>query len=1184
MQTPLRLLLFFVLLFGLQCRKPDFEHISKSNIDSFEQIGPTSISFVATIVDLSSADHDKIGVCYSDKNTDPTIGTDNSLDLKMSQKGLPTSYSLPGLLGNTLYFLRFFIMDDGRPVYSPVKQVKTLPYPKTEIHVDSITNIWYSSVKLNGSVNCFAIPSTIVFEYGLNGNYKAIDANPKQIEGSSLNPISVQVFDLLPNTKYGFRIRVTNQAGVFYSADSSFTTKKYMPPSVVSLSPNHLGPSFASLRARVNAQDQSSNFSIEYGTTTAYGKIASVNPATATGHEDITVSADISGLTAGMTYHYRVRGENETGVSLGEDVKFEALSLVMTSPTKDTKWRAGLEQKLTYDSNFTDSLKIELYKSGALFTTIVNPVLNFGAYTWKLPTNLVYSSDYVIRVTDLKLPSFYAETPPFTITEVPSVALAAPLATDIWTEGAVQTIKWTSNYAEKVDIDLYQNNQLLQNIASGADGTGSYQWTVPKTLTAGSNYSIRIAYTATPGFYAFSPNFQIAAFPFIKISSPSQLSAFEILQSNTIQWTDNIAENVKIDLYKGGFLLETLATSAPSNGSFSWTPPNTLLPASDYSIRIVSTQKPEIFDECLPFKVIAAKYINLSQPISSTHWKANTTNDIKWDDNLDGNVKIELLNANGKLNSVAISTTPSTGSYSWLIPRSIPSGNYAIRITSLERSSLFSTSPLFTIIEADDISITYPNLGASWDAATTQTIAWTDNIASNVKIDLYKADVLVQTISTNTPSTGSFKWLVPKSISLGSDYHIRITSIENPLLFNDSPNFTIRPPFITVNQPALQDEWVRGVEQKIKWTCNIPDPVKVDLYKAGAFVSTIVAQTTQNDGLAFIPMDNLVFDADYFIRITSTADPSLHGDSKLFSITKPVPTVTNLSANHIVQNSATLNGTVNANNFDTKIVFEYGLSINYDQSMDAVPNTSTGSSSTNVHLDISNLQSNTEYHYRIKASSSMGISYSPDMSFKTIADDQVVDADYNVYNTVLIGSQRWIKENLRTTHFSDGSAVEKGLDSKDYSRETSPSYFFNYMDNEANAKEFGRLYTWFVVSDSRNVCPLGWHIPTSADVDQLTSTLGGALIAGGKLKETGTDHWANPNEGADNSSNFTAISSGYHDSGGGTYGQSMYTYFWSSSSTDFTNASTIGLIYNDAKLHIDPYNKSYGFSVRCLKN
>jgi len=144
----------------------------------------------------------------------------------------------------------------------------------------------------------------------------------------------------------------------------------------------------------------------------------------------------------------------------------------------------------------------------------------------------------------------------------------------------------------------------------------------------------------------------------------------------------------------------------------------------------------------------------------------------------------------------------------------------------------------------------------------------------------------------------------------------------------------------------------------------------------------------------------------------------------------------------------------------------------------------------------------------------------------------VKDVDGNSYKTIKIGNQIWMAENLKTTHYANGDAIPDGTGAGDISGETDPKYWFAYVDDLNNVTTYGRLYTWYTVIDSRNVCPDGWHVPTDTEWTTLTDYLGGTSVAGGKLKETGTTHWTTPNTGATNETGFTALPGGYRSNNG----------------------------------------------------
>ena len=198
----------------------------------------------------------------------------------------------------------------------------------------------------------------------------------------------------------------------------------------------------------------------------------------------------------------------------------------------------------------------------------------------------------------------------------------------------------------------------------------------------------------------------------------------------------------------------------------------------------------------------------------------------------------------------------------------------------------------------------------------------------------------------------------------------------------------------------------------------------------------------------------------------------------------------------------------------------------------------------------------------------------------------VTDIDGNVYQTVEIGDQVWMAENLKVTQYRDGTAIPTGHSNSEWDNlyDTETGAYAVYDNNESNADTYGYLYNWYAVNDSRNIAPDGWHVPTDDEWQILVDYLGGSSVAGGKMKETGTEHWNSPNTGATNESGFTALPGGYRYSGG-NYGYVGYDgYFWSS--TEGSSGSAWGRVldYFHSEVSCSSYGKQGGFSVRCLRD
>ena len=198
----------------------------------------------------------------------------------------------------------------------------------------------------------------------------------------------------------------------------------------------------------------------------------------------------------------------------------------------------------------------------------------------------------------------------------------------------------------------------------------------------------------------------------------------------------------------------------------------------------------------------------------------------------------------------------------------------------------------------------------------------------------------------------------------------------------------------------------------------------------------------------------------------------------------------------------------------------------------------------------------------------------------------LADVDGNVYKTVIIGTQVWMAENLRTKKYRDGTPIPYVTNSPTWINLSTGAYCY-YAFNSSFGTEYGPLYNWYAVADSRNLCPTGWHIPSDNEWSVLINYLGGADAAGGKMKEVGTTHWNTPNTGADNSSGFTALGGGWiADSGGGYYWYWMGNW-WSSTLFD-SNSPWLININSDMsrclRTHGAYYEKKAGLSVRCIKD
>ncbi len=195
----------------------------------------------------------------------------------------------------------------------------------------------------------------------------------------------------------------------------------------------------------------------------------------------------------------------------------------------------------------------------------------------------------------------------------------------------------------------------------------------------------------------------------------------------------------------------------------------------------------------------------------------------------------------------------------------------------------------------------------------------------------------------------------------------------------------------------------------------------------------------------------------------------------------------------------------------------------------------------------------------------------------------VTDIDSNVYNTVIIGTQTWMTENLKTTKFNDSTAIPLVTDNTAWSNLTSPGHCWFDNDEASYKAIYGALYNWYSVNTGK-LCPTGWHVPTDSEWKTLTDYLGGESVAGGKLKEAGTMHWVSPNIGATNESGFTALPGGLRFMWGRFEDAGFIAYWWSSTEINSGIARGRGMDFRESDVRSYIGGKDLGYSVRCLSN
>lgn len=295
------------------------------------------------------------------------------------------------------------------------------------------------------------------------------------------------------------------------------------------------------------------------------------------------------------------------------------------------------------------------------------------------------------------------------------------------------------------------------------------------------------------------------------------------------------------------------------------------------------------------------------------------------------------------------------------------------------------------------------------------------------------------------------------------------------------------------------------------------------------------------------------------------------------------PMITLQSPTNLAITTVTLNSLVDPEDLSTYVTFEYGTSQNYGQSIVVTPPDAIGHVYISASAQLSGLTPGTVYHYKITATNDHGYVQTDDATFKTYNADAIYDYEGNYYNTVHIGNQFWMAENLKSGRLNDGAEMSYVNVNNIWSNLSNPGYCWPDNDEVSYKNSYGALYNWFSVNTSK-LCPEGWHVPTVTEWNQLGSFLGGDSVAGNKIRESGTIHWSAPNSESTNESGFTALPAGFRYIDGSFMPPGESGYWWSSSEFSSAEAYRFGTtkvitgLFNHYRL------KTYGYSVRCLKD
>ncbi|MHA2100158.1 MAG: Ser-Thr-rich GPI-anchored membrane family protein, partial [Candidatus Kariarchaeaceae archaeon] len=553
-------------------------------------------------------------------------------------------------------------------------------------------------------------------------------------------------------------------------------------------------------------------------------------------------------------------------------------NITVVRPNGGESWSAGTPQNLTWTDNINENVTIELYKGGTLHSVIDPSTGSDGLKVWDIPFTLESGNDYSIKITSVNDPSISDVSNANFIILGNQIAVTSPNGGEILLETDDYIITWNDNLTGNVEIQLIKSDVFHSSISTSTPSDGSYTWNPPASTPSGTDYKIKIISVADAAIFDLSDSTFTIISNSITVTSPNGGENWLIGSSNTITWTDDISGEVKIDLYKGGALDTTIAVSVPSSGSFEWDFADAI-PGIDYQIRISSVNQPALFDLSDNNFTLFSGDITVNSPNGDESWLAGSSQTIFWDDNIDGDVIIELYKGGVPDSTFSLISGPtaSDGTKNWDLPFDIESGDdYQVKITSVENPSIFDFSDANFSIEGFEITITSPNGGEIWYVDQDYNITWTSNLTGSVEIHLFKAGVFQRAITGSTPSDGTRTWSIPAGQETGSDYSIRIASLDNSNIFDFSDTTFTLAHNIIVASPNGGETWQAGSAQTITWSDNLVGNVKLELHKNGAWYSDIVTSAPSTGSYTWdIPADTEA-DITFKVKVVSAEDTSVY--------------------------------------------------------------------------------------------------------------------------------------------------------------------------------------------------------------------------------------------------------------------------------------------------------------------
>ena len=1091
--------------------------------------------------------------------------------------------TLTDLVSGINYYVRTYAISSAGTVYGGLVYFTTQAQSLPSVTTASVSDITQTTAVCGGEVTVDGGSPVTARGICWSTSVTPTLADNYTIDRDGLGSFTSSITGLTPGTTYYVRAYAINSLGTKYGQSESFTTTALSLPTVTTVSASDITYTSATLGGEVTSEGDAPV--TERGicwTTHGYPMVTDNHIAVGSGLGSFTTS--LTGLASGTNYFIRAYAISSAGTVYGDLIYFTTLTLSLPSVTT-TPASNITHTTAVCGGEVTDDGGLEVTARGVCWGTTGAPNLQnnhtidgagLGGFTSSI-TGLTPGTTYYVRAYAINsLGTMYGSPQSFTTPALSLPTVTTDTVGDITYTTAVcggevtdegdapvteRGVCWTTSGTPTVNGN---------HIAVGS-GLGSFSTTITGLDTATVYYVRAYAISSESTVYGDMVQFTTDDPDGKPCSNAPTVTDFDGNTYNTVFLGHQcwMKENLRTTHFADGTFIP-LGSEVSNTMAYRYVPNNdpTTVPAYGYFYNWYAVMEDDLSSEANPSDVWG---------ICPTGWHVPSI--AEWLQLRDYMRSKSKYWCGGDSTNIATALASTTG---WRFSNTdyCDVGNN----NSSNNSSGFSAFPV-GIYSSSNTSENFGRETYFW-SSTQDTID--SNFTQTIGFENYNERERMRS------------WRQWTGLSVRCILNTDVETANLPTVTTD-PVGNITYTTATCGGSVTDDGGLAVTARGICWGTT-PNPTVNGLHTTegsgtGSFTSSI---------------SGLSLGTTYYVRAYATNSlGTMYGQQVTFTTLALLPTVITKPVTSISTTAAVSVGEVTDDG--EAAVTARGICWGTSPNPTVNGMHSTEGVDTGLFVSIlTNLTPNTTYYVRAYATNSAGTAYGEQMSFTTLGafvcgTSTISDIDNISYNTVQIGNQCWMKENLRVTHKPDGTLIPTSSAS-DYYYLYEEDYRSAPYDDENNVPTYGYLYAWKTImngaassdanpSGVQGICPLGWHIPSKAEWTQLIdfATSQAKYVCHGDPDAIAyafsvnyywnySSEWCTPCywSSQSNISGFSAIPAGYAPHSAFNYG----AFFWSSTqtTTSVSYAYDCRILYDQSQLTIGNQSTYFGNSVRCLRD